>query len=648
MNDRVRNIGIFAHVDAGKTTLSERILLETNEIRSAGAVDAGTAHTDRLDVERRRGISVKTACAPVTYRNTTIRLIDTPGHADFISEIERGMWAIDGAVLLISGPDGVQPQTETLFKLLKSNRIPVIIFVNKLDRRLRPFEEVVSEAKALLSPMIFNPASAEDAMAAAAEADDEALSAYMDGEIWPEEKLRPRLSRLCLEGKIHPAVGGSALTGEGVTALLDAVIDFLPPPEGDPEAALSGIVFAVEPDPTMGRCAYVRLFSGRLRNRETLSLRLTEENDYAAREVDAEQKITQIRAIGASGRGEDVGTMSAGDIALVYGLGGVRTGQLLGDRALIPARASVSKLRPPLFMAKVVPESPDDLPALKKALEQLSAEDPILGVSVSGQTLTVRLMGAIQIEVLEDDLLSRFHLRARFTAPEVIYRETIKQTAVGFYAYTMPKPCWAVIQFEISPAPRGSGITFESAVSPRKIKYRYQHQVEQAIPLAARQGMLGWQVDDVHIRLTDGGDHEIHTHPLDFIVATPIAFMDGLRRGGSVLLEPILEMELYIDDSAAGRVIGEINAMRGVVLDTRAQNGKRVMTCEVPAAECADFPIRFARITSGRGSMSSRLMGYRECDLSLGKTCPRRGVDPLDTAKYILAARSALDGGIFG
>lgn len=648
MNDRVRNIGIFAHVDAGKTTLSERLLLETNEIRQAGAVDAGTAHTDRLDVERRRGISVKTACAPVTYKNTLIRLIDTPGHADFISEIERGMWAIDGAVLLISGPDGVQPQTETLFSLLAKNKIPTLIFVNKLDRNLRSFSSVVSEARSLLSPLIFDAESGEDAMAAAAEADDEALSAYMDGEIWPKEKLRPLLSSLCREGKFFPAVGGSALTGEGVTSLMDAIVDFLPPPEGNAQSPLSGVVFAVEPDPAMGRAAYVRLFSGSLRNRDTISLRVTEENDYAAREMDVDSKITQIRAIGASGRGDDVGAMSAGDIALIYGLGSVRTGQILGDKSLLPPRVSVSGLRPPLFMAQVVPDSPDSLPALKKALEQLSAEDPLLGVSVSGQAVTIRLMGAIQIEVLQEDLLSRFGLKTRFTAPEVIYRETIKQTSVGFYAYTMPKPCWAVIKFEISPSPRGSGVTFESLVGPREIKYRYQHQVEQAIPLATRQGMLGWQVDDVHIRLVGGGDHEIHTHPLDFIVATPIAFMDGLRRAGSVLLEPILEMELYIDEGAAGRVIGEINAMRGSIRDTRSQGGKRAMTCEVPAAECADFPIRFARLTSGRGSMTSKLLGYRECDLSLGKTCPRHGVDPLDTSKYILAARSALDGGIFG
>lgn len=647
MNANVRNIGIFAHVDAGKTTLSERLLLTCGQIRSAGAVDAGTAHTDRLAIEKKRGISVKSACAPLFWKNTHIRLIDTPGHADFSSEIERSMWAIDGAILLVSGPDGVQPQTEVLFRTLKKNNIPVIFFINKMDRDTADFESALSDIRKKLTQRAFDLRNSEDAMAAVSEEDEDALLSYMEGEIWEEDRLYQKVNHLTSRALLYPVLMGSALTGKGVDALLDMVTSALPAPSGDENAPAGGIVFSVETDPTLGRAAYVRLFSGALKNRDLVKVHASGESDYTSEETVTESKITQIRSIGASGKGDDVGQMHAGDIAVVYGLQGIKTGQIIGSKEQLPERILKSALKAPLFMTRVIPESEDDLPSLKKALETLSAEDPLLDVSIVQKSVNIRLMGAIQLEILEEELLSRFGIKASFSAPEVIYRETIKQTAVGFCAYTMPKPCWAIIKFEIIPKPRGSGVTFESVVSPRDIKYRYQHQVENAIPIAIRQGMLGWQVDDVHIRLIEGGDHEIHTHPLDFIVATPMAFMDGLQRGGSVLLEPILEMEITVDENGAGKIIGEMNAMRGSVLETYAKDNKMTLICEAPAAECADFPVRFQRITGGRGSLLSRLKGYREVTSGEIHTCERRSVNPLDTAKYILAARNALASEIF-
>lgn len=647
MTADVRNIGIFAHVDAGKTTLSERMLVRCGVIRSAGAVDAGTAHTDRLAVERRRRISVKTACAPLRWRNTDIHLVDTPGHVDFAGEIERGLWAIDGAILVVSGVDGVQPQTETLYRYLSRHKIPLLIFVNKMDRPTADFSGALSQIRQRLCPETFDLSDAEARMAAVSEQDDDALASYMDGVLWPDDRLNARLFPLIQKGLCVPILRGSALTGDGIDALLDGIVDMLPSPTGSADAPLSGVVFSVEADASMGRAAWVRLYGGSLRNRDTLRLLVHEENAYAEGDRSVERKITQIRSLGADGRGEDTGEMRAGDIACVYGLGNVRTGQVLGDPALLPERIHAGEFREPVFMAKVVPDTPENLPALKRALDQLSAEDPLLSVTMLEGAPHVKLMGMIQIEVLKEELASRFSLTVEFMPPTVIYRETIKTAAVGFVAYTMPKPCWAVIKFEIEPAPRGSGVSFESLVSPRDIKPRYQHQIAQAIPLAARQGLFGWQVDDVHIRLVGGGDHEIHTHPLDFIIATPMAFMDGLRRGGSELLEPILEMNLEADEDMAGKLIGEINGMRGSVVSTTAQNGRMTLICEVPAADSYDFPTRFSRITSGRGLMTTRIKSYRACEFAPDKCCPRRGVDPLDTAKYILAARNALDGGIF-
>ncbi len=642
-----RNIGIFAHVDAGKTTLSEQLLLVCGEIRKAGRVDDGTAHTDRLEVERRRGISVKAACARLMWRGIQIRLVDTPGHADFTSEIERGLWAIDAAVLVISATDGVQAQTELLFESLKKYRVPTLIFVNKCDRETADFSKTISQARKMLSDGIFDMSDKEECMAAVAEHDELALAAYAEGEIWQNERLMTKTRELARSAHIFPALAGSALTGDGCRELLDAVCDCLPHPEGDENGGLCGIVFACEDDPAMGRAAYVRLYSGMLKNRDTVGFTRSAENEYGSNETTVQRKISQIRTPAASGKGFDAGEMRAGDIAIVYGLTDVITGSALGDATLLPERVKSGELRAPLYMAKVAPANEEQLPALKSALEQLSAEDPLLETSIIARSPHVRLMGAIQTEVLSEELQTRFSIKAAFSPPETIYRETIKQTAVGFIAYTMPKPCWAVIKFEISPAPRGSGVTYESLVAPNEIKPRYQHQISQAIRTATRQGMLGWQVDDVRIRLIGGEDHDIHTHPLDFIVATPMAFMDGLRRGGSVLLEPILELRITVDANMAGKIIGEMNNMRGSVLSTEGNGDKITLTCEAPAKEAADLPVRLARLTSGRAYVNSRLKGYRECDLALGATCPRRGVNPLDTQKYILAARNALDGNIY-
>jgi len=212
----------------------------------------------------------------------------------------------------------------------------------------------------------------------------------------------------------------------------------------------------------------------------------------------------------------------------------------------------------------------------------------------------------------------------------------------------MPKPCWAVIKFQIDPLPRGSGVQFDSVVPAREIMPRYQHQVEQAIPLATRQGMLGWQVDDVRVTLIGGEHHLIHTHPLDFILATPVAFMDGLRRGGSVLLEPILDMRITAPEGCAGRLLGEIAGMRGEIVTSQLRGDLLHIGAKVPLAASVDFSVRLAAITGGRGALSVRLAGYEACDLAQGSTCPRRSVHPLDTAKYILAARSALEGGVWG
>ncbi len=648
MMNQMRNIGIFAHVDAGKTTLSEQLLMHSGAIRRIGSVDEGTAHTDNLPVEQRRGISVKATCVSLTWRDVNINLIDTPGHVDFSAEVERSLWALDAAVVVVCAVEGVQPHTETLFQALREQRIPTLFFLNKMDREGASPARVLAQIRRLLTPDAV-PMDDGDAVAEFVCAqDDDLLERYLSGEEFSPAFLRTQLAALTKDAKVCPVYAGSALRDEGVIPLLDAMVDFLPGPSNAFPAngpkSLCGVVFASTQDRVLGRGVWVRLYAGSLENRAPLTLPAGVD-PLTGEERLVQRKITQIRRVD----GSDAGSLTAGEIGVIYGLGDVKVGQVLGDAALLPRRVEPGHLRTPLITVQVIPDKPDEMQALRVACEALSAEDPLLQVRYTKalNELQLNVMGTIQLEIISELLDTRFGMKVTFSKPAVIYKETIAKAASGFVAYTMPKPCWAIMRFEIEPAPRGSGVTFRSTVPVRDILARYQHQVEQALPLALHQGRLGWQVTDVNITLVDGNHHQFHTHPLDFIVATPWGIQDGLKRGGSTLLEPILETRFLLPPDCVGRVMTDVALMRGEVTHTETDADRVLLTALIPVATSLDYAATLASVTSGRGSMSVKLHGYRDCPLELGATAPRRNVDPLDTSKYILAARSALEGGIF-
>lgn len=639
----LRNIGIFAHVDAGKTTLSEQLLAHAGAIRQVGSVDAGTAHTDSLPVEQRRGISVKAKCVRLNWRATAINLIDTPGHVDFSAEVERSLWALDGAVLVVSAAEGVQPQTETLFEALREQELPIVFFLNKLDREGADAARVIGQIHRMLTPSAALLNDSEALAELVCGTDDALLERYVSGETFEQAFLMERMAELSRQGEAYPILAGSALRDQGIEPLLDAMVTCLPSPSYQ-ETPLCGVIFAAQQDRLLGRGVWVRLYSGCLQNREAVILPggidpMTGETRQIQR------KITQIRTV----EGADAGQLTAGEIGVVYGLGDAAIGHVLGESSALPRRVEPGHLREPLLAVQALPEQKEDMQALRLACETLAGEDPLLHMRYARETeeLTLQVMGSIQLEILLEELRTRFGLNARFTKPAVIYRETIDHPAEGFAAYTMPKPCWAVLQFLIEPGERGSGVTFASVVPVRDIMARYQHQVEQALPLALRQGRLGWQVTDVKITLIGGNHHLVHTHPLDFIVATPWAIQDGLRRGGSRLLEPVLHVKFLLPPECVGRVMSDVATMRGEVLSTLTEGDRALLTALIPVATSMDYPSQLASLTSGRGAMTLRLHGYRECPLELGATAPRRHVDPLDTSRYILAARSALEGGIF-
>lgn len=641
--NQMRNIGIFAHVDAGKTTLSEQLLMHSGAIRRVGSVDEGTAHTDNLPVEQRRGISVKATCVSLTWRDTAINLIDTPGHVDFSAEVERSLWALDAAVVVVCAVEGVQPHTETLFHALKEQHIPTLFFLNKTDREGADTARVLGQIRRLLTADAV-PMADEDAVTEFVCAqDDDLLERYLSGEEMSADFIRARLADMARTAGACPVYAGSALRDEGVIPLLDGMVDFLPAPTDNGDG-LCGVVFASTQDRVLGRGVWVRLYAGSLENRAPVTLPAGVD-PLTGEEKLVQRKITQIRRVD----GSDAGSLTDGEIGVIYGLGDVKVGQVLGDEAMLPRRVEPGHLRTPLITVQVIPEKTEDMQSLRVACEALSAEDPLLQVRYAKalNELQLHVMGTIQLEIIQELLDTRFGMKVTFSKPAVIYKETIARPASGFVAYTMPKPCWAIMRFEIEPAPRGSGVTFKSTVPVRDILLRYQHQVEQALPLALHQGRLGWEVTDVNITLVDGNHHQFHTHPLDFIVATPWGIQDGLQRGGSTLLEPILEVRFLLPPDCVGRVMSDVALMRGEVTHTETDADRVLMTALVPVATSVDYASTLASATSGRGSMSVKLHGYRDCPMELGATAARRSVDPLDTAKYILAARSALEGGIF-
>ena len=636
-------IGILAHVDAGKTTLSEQILLLSGAIRKKGSVDSGTAHTDTLPVEQRRGISVKSSCVSFVWNDAQVNLIDTPGHVDFSAEVERSLWALDAAVLVVCGVEGVQPQTEALFAAIRAQGIPCLFFINKLDREGADARRVAAQIRRMLSQSACLLSDEDQVADVLCAGDDALMERYLSGETFDPGFVRQRLGAMTQSCNAYPILCGSALREEGVDALLDAVADWLPPPPPKNDA-LCGVAFAAVQDKMLGRGVYIRLFSGCLSPRMAVTLPAGTD-PMTGEEKFVQPKITQMRSVS----GTPADSLGAGEVGVVFGLGDVAIGQVLGDASLLPRPIETGRLRTPLITVQVIPDKMENMPALREACRILSGEDPLLQANYirSLNELHMNVMGTIQLEILEELLLTRFGLSVQFGKPAILYKETITSAASGFVAYTMPKPCWAIMEFYIEPAPRGSGVTFESRCHVRDILGRYQNQVKQALPLALAQGRLGWPVTDVHITLMGGSHHQFHTHPLDFIVATPMGIQDGLRRGGSTLLEPMLEIRFLIPPECVGRVMSDVVAMRGETLSAEPSAERTCLTALVPAATSLDYSTTLAAATGGRGVMSVRLHSYRDCPLELGATARRRNVDPLDESRYILAARSALEGGIF-
>jgi len=435
---------------------------------------------------------------------------------------------------------------------------------------------------------------------------------------------------LILRCSLFPVLYGSSGKGIGIIELLDGIIAYLPAPIGESDAPVSGIVYKIERDKTMGRMAFVRLYQGALRNRDTVR-NLTQAVD---------EKITQIRKVDGR-KSEDVGILQAGDIAAVCGMQHVRIGDVLGSGDGIPEEA---KLAIPLLAVQVHWANEQEYPHVVAALQELADEDPLLALQwlQEERELHLKVMGPIQLEILSRLLESRFGLQVTFGQPSVIYKETLRTSGEGYIAYTMPKPCWAILRFKMEPLPLGSGLEYHAQVRTEDLLPQYQNEVARRVPQALQQGIFGWEVVDLRVTLVEGQHHVWHTHPLDFVVATPMGIMNGLDQIGTKLLEPMLQFRLTVPEECGGKVMGDLGLMRATFEAPELHGDRMTIHGRVPVATSLEYAITLGSLTKGRASLATFFDGYEECPPDVKAERQRRGVNPLDTSKYILSVRNAL------
>ncbi|HSC72738.1 MAG TPA: translation factor GTPase family protein [Gaiellaceae bacterium] len=601
---RTLNLGIVAHVDAGKTTLTERLLHAAGVIDEVGSVDKGTTQTDFLPLEQQRGITIRAAVVSFELGDLTVNLIDTPGHPDFIAEVERVLSVLDGAVLVVSGVEGVQPQTRVLMRALRRLRIPTLLFVNKLDRAGADFDRVVGEIAERLTPAAVVPGGDIEILA---ENDDELLAAYLEGDV-PPERARAALAEQSRRALVYPVLRGSAIRGEGVEELGAALGELLPSAAGDPDGPLSATVFKIERGAEGEKVAYVRLFSGTLRTRESVD----------------EQKVTAI-AVFERGAAVRRPSVSGREIAKVWGLRELRVGDTLGEP---PPQTPRREFAPPTLQSVVAPVDPEDARRLRLALAQLAEQDPLIDVrDEAGRELTVSLYGEVQREVIEATLAQDLGVDAVFheTSPICVERPARSGEALEVL-HAETNPYNATIGLRIEPAPDDFGLEFRLDVDTRNVplyvygtRGSFREQMERYVRAALKEGPSGWQVVDCVVTMTrcmySGADGPPSLRgptstAADFRKLTPLVLAQALERAGTVVCEPVVRLKLEVPTRSVGAVLPAL-ARLGAAVETPVPRGELSTVEALLPVTCADeLQRQLPGLTGGEGVAESTFAGY--------------------------------------
>jgi len=651
---RTLNLGILAHVDAGKTSLTERLLHSAGVIDEIGSVDAGSTQTDSLALERQRGITIKSAVVSFVAGGVTVNLIDTPGHPDFIAEVERVLGVLDGTVLVVSAVEGVQAQTRVLMRALRRLRIPTIIFVNKTDRVGAHTGEVLAGIAERLTPSIvamgavaglgtagcaFRPYGPGDAAFSArlaellAEHDEGLLADYVrDEKGLPFRRLSRALAAQARRSVVHPVFFGSAITGAGVTELTAGLTRFLPATRGDAAGPVSGTVFKVERGPAGEKIAYARMFSGALHVRD----RLPPGGD----------RITAIRVFerGPAIRREQV---RAGQIGKLWGLRDIQVGDTLG---VPPAGRPRHRFAPPTLETVVTPGRPADSGALHTALTQLAEQDPLIGLrrdDIRGELL-LSLYGEVQKEVIQATLASEYGVEAAFSASTTICIERPAGSGAAFEIIdTPPNPFLATVGLRIDPAPAGSGVRFRLEVELGSMPFAFFKAVEETVAAALQQGIHGWQVTDCVVSMTHSGywPRQSHAHAHfdksmsstagDFRSLTPLVLMDALKRAGTGVYEPVHRFHLEIPADAYGPVLPALARLRAVPGGPVMRGSLCLLDGEIPAAQVRALEAQLPGLTRGEGVLEVTFGHYQPVRGQIPER-PRTDHNPLNREEYLL------------
>ena len=597
------NLGILAHVDAGKTTLTERLLYDAGVIAEPGSVDRGTTQTDTLALERERGITIKSAVVSFPIDGVTVNLIDTPGHPDFIAEVERVLGVLDGVVLVVSAVEGVQAQTLVLMRALQRLRIPTLFFVNKTDRAGADVDRVVDELRARLgaSPIALWAIDLEQL----AEHDDELLATYLDADEFDAVSALADLTRRAV---VQPVLHGSALTGEGVDALRAAIAQLLPTSSGDSEASLDAVVFKIDRGAKGERVAWMRLFSGTVHIRDRIG----------------EAKVTQLEVFDHGGPVRRQAA-TAGQIARVWGLSDVRIGDRLGG-----AEAFVrQQFAPPTLEAVVEPLDPTAGNSLRLALEQLAEQDPLIGLRQRGRELSVSIYGDVQKEVLEATLARDYGLAVAFleTRPICVERP-VGVGEAGELLNAATNPFNAQLGLRIEPAPDGSGVSFDlgTVTHDRIPLYAYKRREEFEAAMtgyvrdALRVGLRGWEVVDCAVTLVDcwyslaDGPPSRRgplSMPADFRGLASHVLAHALAAAGTVVCEPILHLRLEIPTVSLGPVMAAARRLDATLEQPATQGDVATLAGELPAVRLSALQRLLPGLTRGEGTIESSFAGYR-------------------------------------
>jgi len=667
-----RNFGIMAHIDAGKTTTTERILYYTGKSHKIGEVHEGAATMDWMEQEQERGITITSAATTCFWNGKRLNIIDTPGHVDFTIEVERSLRVLDGAVCVLDGNQGVEPQTETVWRQADKYDVPRVVFVNKMDKTGANFfkcvEDIVkrvagkpvclqipigaeSDFKGMvdlikMKALVWSgealgasfdeveiPADLQDQAAeyraklveAAVEMDDEAMMAYLDGQE-PDEATLRRLIRTAVQRRaFHPVLCGSAFKNKGVQPLLDAVVDFLPSP-ADREAiqgidfkteepitrkpsddeAFSMLAFKIMDDPFVGTITFCRVYSGKVNAGETL---LNSSRDK-------KERVGRMLLMHANNR-EDIKEAYAGDIVALAGLKEVRTGDTLCDpnKPVILERMEFPE---PVIEIAIEPKSKADQEKLGLALSKLAAEDPSFRVSTdqeSGQTI-LKGMGELHLDIKVDILRRTYKVDANVGAPQVAYRETITKKVEVDYTHkkqTGGTGQFARVKLVVQPNEPGAGFSFESKIVGGAVPKEYIPGVEKGLQSVVGAGVVaGFPVVDLKVELIDGAFHEVDSSALAFEIASRAALREALQKGASVLLEPVMKVEVTTPEDYTGSVIGDLNSRRGQIQGQDMRGNAVVINAMVPLANMFGYVNTLRGMSQGRASYTMQFDHYEQ------------------------------------